>query len=129
MEPTKLSLEHVELIDAGTNQKVSLTYPALASETIWLGEDAASIDINKSYCFQCNCKIEWSELQSTFHWSPELHTANTLCDRLNDLIEDYHAPGMLRRERRSIKRKFDKLMVILQKHCAKYHINIKFTKV
>ena len=129
MEPTKLSQEYIELMDTSTNQKVSLTNATSVSKTIWLGEDVAPVDIDKSYCFQCNCKIDSSELQKIFQWSPEIRTANTLCDQLNDLIEDYNAPGMIRRERRAIKREFDKLMLILQRHCVKYRINIKYTKV
>lgn len=129
MRNTKLAWEHAELIDAQTGQKIGSINAKSVSEITWCSKDASPIDIGTSYSFQCDVKIDSNELRRAFEEGQEYRTANALCDRLNDLIEDYHAPGVIRRERRAIKREFNRLMGIFQQHCAKHCIDIRYTRV
>lgn len=128
MGMTKLLWERAELIDARNGQKIGLINAKSISEVTWYSKDASPIEIGNSYCFQCEVKLDSAELLKAFQESPQYRTANALCDRLNDLIEEYHAPGVIRRERRAIKREFNRMFQIFQGHCLKHMINIKFTR-
>lgn len=128
MGTTKISWERADLIDVKTGQKIGPINAKSVSEITWYSKYASPIDIGNSYCFQCDVKIDSSELLKAFQESPQYRTASTLCDRLNDLIEEYHAPGVIRRERRAIKREFNRLFQMFQRHCQKHMIDIKFIK-
>lgn len=51
-----------------------------------------------------------------------LNNAYWLADRLNDLVEEYHAPGTPRRERRLIEREFKRVLTIFRKYCIDHCI-------
>ena len=86
-----------------------------------------SINVQNSYKFECTIKDPWSEdLKKLFEGDTRWKTACRLSDQLNDLIEEYHVPGTPRRERRAIKREFDKIFAIFRKHCQKSGIEYSF---
>ena len=58
--------------------------------------------------------------------SKQYLTACDIADTLNDLIEEYHAPGNTRRERRAIKHEFNKVLRIFQKYCIKHNFSYTF---
>ena len=45
-----------------------------------------------------------------------------------EAISNIFAPGTPRRERRAIKREFDKIFKIFRKHCQVYKIDFKFVR-
>ncbi len=87
-----------------------------------------SINVHNSYKFECTINPASEELKKLFESNPNLNIASRLTDRLNDLIEEYHAPGTPRRERRAIKREFDKVFAIFRKHCQKSGIEYSFQR-
>ena len=88
-----------------------------------------SFNVQNTYNFECTIKDFDSEaLKEFFEGNASLKTASSLTDKLNDLIEEYHAPGTPRRERRAIKREFDKVFAIFHKHCQKNNIKYSFQR-
>lgn len=123
----------IHIINKETGEE--LVFPASSvSETKWIAEpDMPPIDIHSSYHFECN--VNWGEMNSMneaykniCYGSRSWRDACRLADELNDLIEEYHSPAFPRRERRAVKRQFDKIFLIFRKHCAKYKIDFKFIK-
>ena len=115
-------------INKETGEKVELsgvTTSSLSSE-----EDGYKVNIHNSYNFECDLKIDSldDETRELLFGNAAWKTACRLADQLNDLIEDYHALGTPRRERRAIKREFDKIFRIYQKHCQTNNINFKFVR-
>ncbi|MBD5241433.1 MAG: hypothetical protein HDS59_05080 [Barnesiella sp.] len=76
-------------------------------------------NINIQNCYQFECK---SKDYSPSDEVKQYIAACNLIDTLNDLIEEYHAPGNTRRERRATKHEFEKVLRIFLKHCKKYNI-------
>ncbi len=92
--------------------------------------DASPVNICNSYYFECNVKLPLMNqaAKDLFFGSPAWKTACRLADKLNGLIEEYHAPGTIRKERRVIQREFDKTFHIFKKHCKTYMIDFKFVR-
>lgn len=88
------------------------------------------ITVDNSYKFECSFKDSSlaSDIKKMFNDIPGYKTACRLVDELNELIEEYHAPGNPRGERRAIKREFDKVFKIFQKHCYTYNIDFRFER-
>ena len=99
-------------------------------EISWTDKETHPIDIHHSYKFECSVNVSlMNEVAKDLLFdSPGYKTACRLTDELNDLIEEYHAPGTPRRERRAIKREFDKIFKIFRKHCQVYKIDFKFVR-
>ncbi len=102
--------------------------PSPISHVEWCDKNTGQIDIATSYHFECEVKSIDGELKNLFQNSSQWRDACRLADELNDLIEEYHCPGLPRRECRAVKRQFDKIFRIFQKHCRKYGIDYKFTR-
>lgn len=96
----------------------------------WTDTDSHPVNICNSYYFECSFDdSSYTEIvKELIKESPEYKTACRLTDELNNLIEEYHAPGTPRRERRAIKREFDKIFKIFRKHCQVYRIDFKFVR-
>ena len=89
-----------------------------------------SFNVQNTYKFECTMKDPDSDaLKELFEGNPSWKTASSLIDKLNDLIEEYHAPGTPRRERRAIKREFDRVFAIFRKHCQKNNIKYSFQRL
>lgn len=86
----------------------------------------APIDIATSYDIQCSEQEKFASTTDNHSGMHPQRTAIAFCNRLNDLIEEYHAPGANRSDRRTIKREFESLANILLAHCRKYSLNVKF---
>lgn len=88
------------------------------------------VTVNNSYKFECSFKDSSmaSSIKDLVDNIPGYKTARRLADELNNLIEEYHAPGNPRSERRAIKREFDKVFRIFQKHCYAYNIDFMFER-
>lgn len=85
------------------------------------------VNVQNSYKFECTITDPVpEELQKLFDGDPSFKIASRLTEQLNDLIEEYHAPGTPRRERRAIKREFDKIFRIFHKHCLMHGIEYSF---
>ncbi|TGY77874.1 hypothetical protein [Lepagella muris] len=99
-------------------------------EVSWTDKDTHPIDIHHSYKFECSVNLPLMNevAKELFFGSPGYKTACRLADELNDLIEEYHAPGTPRRERRAIRREFVKIYRIFRKHCKECKINFKFVR-
>lgn len=98
------------------------------------------ITINNSYHFVCEFtepaeisvqapQLSSVDLDALYKKNPAWREATWLADKLNDLIEEYHAPGVPRKERRAIEREFDKVVHIFQKHCSKNRIKYTYQEV
>ncbi len=96
----------------------------------WSDESPCPIDIQHSYKFECDINPPFSnqKAKDLFLESSSWRKANELADELNELIEEYHAPGTPRRERRAIKRDFVRIFQIFRKHCQKHQIDFKFLR-
>lgn len=88
------------------------------------------VTVCNSYKFECKFKdsLVTSEINKLIDDLPSYKVAGNLADKLNDLVEEYHAPGTPRSERRAIKREFDKVFRIFRKHCYTYNIDFGFTR-
>lgn len=86
--------------------------------------DTPPTNIRTSYKFECHMDIRnyYAAVPEIYRKSWEWTHANELADRLNDIIEEYHAPGTVRRERRALQRMFDKTLQQLDRHCRMYTI-------
>lgn len=123
----------IHIINKETGEE--LVFPASSvSGSQWNpAPDIPTVDIQTSYHFECS--VNWEEMnpvneayKNIFYGSRSWRDACRLADELNDLIEEYHSPGLPRRERRAVKRQFDKIFLIFRKHCAKYEIDFKFIR-
>ncbi len=92
-------------------------------------EGKVPASVKESYKFECKIDIRnfYSSISKLYSQSWECARADELTNKLNDIIEEYHAPGTLRRERRELKRKFDKTLRLLDQHCRKYKLIYSFT--
>lgn len=115
-------------INQETGEKVKLN--GISSASLSSEGYETPVNIHNAYNFECNLKIDPldEEAKRLLFGDPTFQTARRLTDELNDLIEEYHAPGTPRRERRAIKREFDKIFKIFCKHCKANNIEIGFTK-
>lgn len=91
-------------------------------------KDKVPADIKTSYQFVCKMDIRnfYSSIKDMYSQSWEWKRANKLADDLNDLIEEYNAPGTPRKERRTLIKKFKKTLQLLDKHCRKYKLTYSF---
>lgn len=88
-----------------------------------------AINVRNSYKFECQIEgLESAAVKKMCEGTQGWKDACRLADTLNDLIEEYHAPGTPRKERRAIKREFDKVFRIFRKHCRTYRIDFSFEK-
>lgn len=92
--------------------------------------DTSSVNICNSYYFECEVKLPLMNqaAKDLFFGSPAWKTANRLADKLNSLIEEYHAPGNTRKVRRAVQRQFDKTFKIFRQHCLECEIDFKFVQ-
>lgn len=90
-------------------------------------EDIDPPSVKNTFSFECDIE-SCPDLEDLMKDCKPLQDAQKLADRLNDLIEEYHAPGAPRRERRAIKREFDRIFRIYVKHCEKYNLKHSFQK-
>ena len=113
-------------INQETGEKVKLS--GITSASLSSEGNETPVNIHNAYNFECNLKIDPldEEAKKLLFGDSAFQTARRLTDELNDLIEEYHAPGTPRRERRAIKREFDKIFRIFQKHCMLNQINYSF---
>ena len=121
------------MIDPDTGKTVELGSPkAIAWNHVSFEENTAKAPVNVCNAYKFECKFEGLELnpgvKELFMQGQSWKDACRLTDILNDLIEEYHAPGTPRRERRAIKREFDKVFKIFCKHCQTYKIDFKFER-
>ena len=123
METSKVFLRNIE-----TGEELEILPGTV--EMSWTDQDSHPINICNSYYFECSVKLPLMNqaAKDLFFDSPGWKTACRLADKLNDLIEEYHAPGTPRRERRAIKREFDKIFRIFRKHCKECKIDFKFVR-
>lgn len=91
-------------------------------------KDAPQTDIRTSYQFECRMDIRnyYAKVPELYRHSWEWKRAEKLADKLNDIIEEYHAPGTIRRVRRDLQRKFQKALQQLDQHCRMYKIIYEF---
>lgn len=115
-------------INQETGEKVKLS--GISSASLSSEGNETPINIHNTYNFECNLKMDPldEEAKKLLFGNSAFQTARRLTDELNDLIEEYHAPGTPRRDRRAIKREFDKIFKIFCKHCKANNIEIGFTK-
>lgn len=94
-------------------------------------EPAPPVNIGNSYQFSCSFKMDKSAsdalsalIAENFpaNFKQVWKRANRLRDELNDMIEEYHAPGNSRRVRRQLKRDFDKTFRIFRAYCKEHGI-------
>lgn len=92
--------------------------------------ETSPVNICNSYYFECEVKLPLMNqaAKDLFFDSPAWKTANRLADKLNSLIEEYHAPGNTRKVRRAVQRQFDKTFKIFRNHCQKCRIDFKFVQ-
>lgn len=91
--------------------------------------EEAPVNVQNSYKFECSFKdVDTTGIKELLESNQSYKDAYRLTDALNDLIEEYYAPGTPRRERRAIKREFDKVFRIFQKHCKTHGIDYKFVR-
>lgn len=92
--------------------------------------ETSPVNICNSYYFECEVKLPLMNqaAKDLFFGSPAWKTANRLADKLNSLIEEYHAPGNTRKVRRAVQRQFDKTFKIFQTHCQECRIDFKFVQ-
>lgn len=88
------------------------------------------VNIRNSFNFDCSFKEPefTTGIKAIFENNQSWKDACRLADTLNDLIEEFHAPGTPRRERRAIQREFDKVFRVFRKHCQTYNIDFKFER-
>lgn len=119
----------IYFVNQETGEKVKLS--GVTSASLSSEGNETPVNIHNSYNFECNLKIDSldEEAKKLLFGDSAFQTARRLTDELNDLIEEYHAPGTPRRERRAIKREFDKIFRIFQKHCMLNQISYSFQHV
>lgn len=89
----------------------------------------SGIDITNSYKFECNLHIPGDPdyiIRDFFTETWQWKLANRYSEQLNDYIEEFHAPGTNRKERRLLKRLFAKTYAQFKRHCHLYGIEYKF---
>lgn len=123
MESKKVFLRNME-----TGEEVKILDDTIQID--WCDKDSSPIDIGNSYCFKCDIKSYFTNPveMDLYLDSPAWKNACRIADELNQLIEEYHAPGNPRKERRAIKRQFDKIFNIFRKHCQKHKIAYSFQR-
>lgn len=118
------------IIDEATNKATELNVCSGSFSPTLESAINEPVTIHNSYKFECNFKDSSiaSGIKDLVDNIPGYKTAQRLTDELNDLIEEYHAPGTPRSERRAIKREFDKVFRIFRKHCYSYNIDFRFER-
>jgi len=116
------------IIDEATDQTSELNVSSCQFDSELSGAFNEPVSVCNSYKFECSFKGPALNIQDLWNDIPEYRNACRLADRLNDLIEEYHAPGTPRSERRAIKREFDKVFRIFRKHCYAYNIDFGFER-
>lgn len=116
----------ITIINKESGQELELL-PDSINEISFLDKDIPPINVHNTYSFQCDVKLS-GDIRKLFEENLAWKTACRLADKLNDLVEEYHAPGTPRRERRAIQREFDKIFRIFRKHCQTYMIDFKYTR-
>lgn len=126
---TPIKVGDAYLLDQATGKKLKI-HPGTV-EISWSDKLPDQIDIHHSYNFECSFKVPpfTVGVKELFEESAAWRHACRLADKLNDLIEEYHAPGTPRRERRSIKREFDKTFIIFHKHCKQSCIAYRYVSL
>ncbi len=92
--------------------------------------NTSPVNICNSYYFECDVKFPLMNqaAKNLFFDSPTWKTACRLADKLNGLIEEYHAPGNTRKVRRTVQRQFDKTFKIFRNHCQDCNIQYTFQR-
>jgi hypothetical protein len=80
------------------------------------------LNIANVHSFQCICVLD-DDFKHTEAW----HTACLLTDQLNDLVEEYNAPGNQRKELRSISQNFHRTLKKLLRHRTKYNLEVRWS--
>lgn len=123
-------ISKIEIIDNESGTAVELSSDV--KSVSWDTENPFAVNVVNSFQFQCDIDKDDEAAKWLFNNHPFRKAQNTayrLTDELNDLIEEYHAPGNTRRERRAIQRQFNKLFSKLDKLCKTYHINYKYKTI
>lgn len=118
------------IIDEATNKATELNVCSDSFTPTLESTSNEPVTVTNSYKFECSFKDSSlaSGIKKVIDDIPGYKTARRLADNLNDLIEEYHAPGTPRNERRAIKREFDKVFRIFYKHCYAYGIDFRFER-
>ncbi|MCM1296831.1 MAG: hypothetical protein NC311_14935 [Muribaculaceae bacterium] len=120
----------VNIIHPQTGEKLELgtvTGPVTIS---WEDEHTPPIDITTSFQFECRLNPDDYDVElskpyfDTWQWKEAVR----LSGRLNDLVEDYHAPFTPRRERRFLTRQFNKTFMTFLEHCRLAKIDFTFIR-
>lgn len=120
--------KHIFICNLETGEKMKI----LDSDTVidWCNDDTHAVDIINLYHFECD--VNWPLINQAakdlYLGSSAWKTGCRLADELNNLIEEYHAPGNTRRERRAIKRQFNKTFRIFHKHCKECNMLYSFKR-
>lgn len=82
---------------------------------------------NNSYSFGFRADAESGKALVNHAAMVVLKEANRMLDRLNELSRQYNNEKVCncRRERRAIKRKYDKIYAVLMRYCEQYGLKIK----
>lgn len=117
-------IKKITMTDKETGKETELKPISVAFSS----NDAPPTNIRTSYKFECHMDIRnyYAKVPELYRKSWEWARANELADRLNDIIEEYHAPGTVRKVRRALQRSFDKTIKQLDRHCRMYKIIYKF---
>lgn len=124
-------ISKIEIIDKESGTTVEL--PFNEKSVTWDSKDSFAINVVNSFSFQCFVDVdEYNEAAkrpffSQAFWRAQ-KTACQLVDKLNDLVEEFYAPGNTRRERRAIQREFNKLFSKFDTHCKTHNINYKYKR-
>lgn len=116
------------IFDETTNQETELDISSGSFSPELTDAFNEPVSVCNSYKFECSFKGPALNIQDLWKDIPGYKDACRLADELNDLIEEYHAPGTPRRERRAIKREFDRIFRIFRKHCYTHRIDFRFER-
>lgn len=81
--------------------------------------------VNRTYTFSCELAPESRNTIADVFADKSLKQAETMIERLNELSAQYNSGKLIRRERRAVKREYDRLSLMLLRHCDRWGITLK----
>lgn len=138
LSPESPQSDGIKLYAMSPDNKLLSLGNVLSKSTINIAKDdfdtesndySTAVNVTNTYSFECKINPDNSFYEFIEKECKPLKDAQKITDRLNDLVEEFHAPGTPRRERRTIKREFDRLFNLFQKHCKKHNIQYTFQKI